>query len=408
MPGPIAGIKIVDLSTLIVAPYATQILADMGAEVIEVGGPTVDSLRCVQPSRHPHMSGVTMNFHRNKRNITLDLKNPDGLEVFMKLIAGADVFIHNMRYQAIRNLGLEYSVLKRRNPNIIYCSAYGFSRKGMYRDRPAMDDVIQAGSGIASLYTRSRGHPDYYPGAVCDKVAGMTAAYAILGGLLGRAMGRGGQEIEVPMFETAVAFNLSEMICAHAFDPPLGDFGWKRILSPNRKPYKTKDGYMCLMPYTDDGYKHFFTFIGQPELADKPEYRTHPSRINHTDELYAIIEEAAKRFTTDEWMEFCNRTHIAAMPVNDLEKMWDDPHLKATGLLGVAEHPTEGRYKVIGSPITYFSTPQEITRHAPRPGQHTAEVLAELGYAPAEVEQLLASRAAITEQGLRPQLAPAE
>ncbi len=401
MPGPIEGIKIVDVSTLVVGPYATQILADMGAEVIEISGPVVDSMRCVQPSRHPHMSGATMNFHRNKRNVALDLKHPDGREALLKLIETADVFFHNMRYTAIRGLGLEYGAMKERNPNIIYCSAYGFSPKGIYRDRPAMDDVIQAGSGIASLFGRARGKPDFYPGAICDKITGMTAAHAILGGLLGRAMGKGGQEIEVPMFETAVAFNLAEMICAHAFDPPLGEFGWMRMLSPNRKPFQTKDGYMALMPYTDDNYRHFFTFIGRPELADKPEYRTHALRIDRTNEIYAIIDEAASQFTTQEWMEFCTRTQIAAMPVQELQDMWEDPHLKATGLLSIAEHPTEGRYKVIGSPIAYSATPQQITRHAPRPGQHTTEVLAEIGYTSAEVEKLLASRAAITEQGLQ-------
>lgn len=408
MPGPIEGIRIIDLTTLIVGPYATQILADMGADVIEIGSPTVDSLRCVKPSRHPHMSGVTMNFHRNKRAITLDVKHPDGYEALMKLIEGADVFVHNMRYKAIVGLKLDYETVRKRNPNIVYCHAYGYSRRGRYRDRPAFDDVIQAGSGIPSLFMRARGRPDYYPGAICDKVTAMTAAQAILGGLLGRSLGKGGQEIEVPMFETSVAFNLSEMICAHAFVPPLDKFGWTRILSPNRRPFATKDGYMCLMPYSDADYRHFFAFIGRPELADKPEYKTHPSRIKHTDEIYALIAEVSPGFTTAEWTAFCERHQIPAMAIADLEDMWEDPHLREVGLLSTAEHPTEGEYKVIGSPISFFGTPQEITRHAPRPGQHTEEVLAEIGYSPAEIDGLLGSRAAITEEGLKPALQPAE
>lgn len=388
MSGPIAGIKVIDMTSVIMGPFATQILADLGADVIEIASPKPDNIRTVPPYHNPHMSGIALNLHRNKRSVNLDLKNPGAKDALLKLVEGADVFIHNMRHSAAQRLGIDYESLKQINPGLIYCSAYGFARRGPYGHKTAYDDTIQAGSGLAALYGRARGAPDYVPTSVCDKVPGMTAAYAILGALIARFMGRGGQEVEVPMFETSVAFNLVEHMSGFAFDPPLGDFGWKRMLSKNRRPFKTADGYMCLMPYTDDNWVKFFEFVGRPELAIDPRFNTYPARVANVDALYDFIDEVARRYTNREWTAFCDRANVPAMPVNDLPDLWDDPHLQAVGLLGFADHPTEGRYRTVASPVSFFGTPTAIRRPAPQPGQDTAEVLAEAGFSPEEIERI--------------------
>jgi crotonobetainyl-CoA:carnitine CoA-transferase CaiB-like acyl-CoA transferase len=388
MSGPIAGIKIIDMTSVIMGPYATQILADLGAEVIEIASSKPDNIRTVPPFHNPDMSGIALNLHRNKRSVSLDLKNPPAKDALLKLVKGADVFIHNMRHQAAVRLGIDYENLRRVNPSLIYCSAYGFSRKGPYRDKTAYDDTIQAGSGLAALYTRARGTPDYAPTSVCDKVSGMTAAYAILGALAARFMGRGGQEIEVPMFETSVAFNLVEHLSGFAFDPPLGEFGWARMLSKSRRPFKTADGYICLMPYTDDNWTKFFEFVGHPEMARDDRYSTYPGRVANVDTLYAFVDKVALRFTNKEWSEFCDKANVPAMPVNDLTELWDDPHLKAVGLLDFENHPTEGRYRSVKSPVSFFGTPTEIRNHAPQPGQDSQDILAALGYSAVEIDQI--------------------
>lgn len=389
--GPIAGIKVVDMTSVIMGPYATQILADLGADVIEIASPKPDNIRTVPPFHHPGMSGIALNLHRNKRSVSLDLKNAAAKEALLKLVRSADVFIHNMRHSAAVRLGIDYESLRNINPNLVYCSAYGFARQGPYGHKTAYDDTIQAGSGLAALYTRARGTPDYAPTSVCDKVSGMTAAYAILGALVGRFMGKGGQEVEVPMFETSVAFNLVEHLSGFAFVPPLGDFGWKRMLSESRRPFKTADGYICLMPYTDDNWVKFFEFVGHPELATDPRYDTYPKRVANVDQLYAFVDEVACRFTNREWVAFCDRANVPAMPVNDLTELWDDPHLQEVGLLGYATHPTEGRYRTVRSPVNFFGTPTSIRRHAPQPGQDTQEVLTETGFSADEIARISGS-----------------
>lgn len=250
MAGPIEGIKIIDVSTVLMAPYATRILGDLGADVIKIESPEIDSLRTVPPARSPDMSGFTLNLHANKRSVVLDLKHPEGRAAALALIARADVLVHNLRPAAVVRLGLDYPSVRVLNERIVYCNACGFGRDGAYEGKPAYDDVIQAASGIAATVATARGEPGYYPSVICDKVGGLTIAYAVLAGLLGRSMGRPGQEIEVAMFETAVAFNAIDHLCAYAFEPPLGPAGWQRVLARNRRPFETADGQMCLLPYS--------------------------------------------------------------------------------------------------------------------------------------------------------------
>ncbi|HYM33227.1 MAG TPA: CoA transferase [Candidatus Cybelea sp.] len=394
MTGMLAGIRVLDLTTVLMGPFATQILGDLGADVVRIEGVGADVFRDLPPSRHPGMAGFQLNLHRNKRSVALDLKQPAAITALLRLVETADVFVHNMRPKAIGRLGLDYASLKKRNLAIVYCGAYGFSREGPYGEKAAYDDAIQAASGLAGLFAEADGAPRYVPSVICDKVAGMTVAYAILAALLHRERGGGGQEIEVPMFEANVAFNLIEHLGPFAFEPPLGDFGWKRAMSKNRKPYRTADGYACLLPYSDENWRDFFGFIGQAELATDTRFATYEGRTQNVDALYAVVERAALRHTTAEWMEFCDRVSIPAMPVMNPKRAWDDPHLRATGFLATADHPTEGRYKTIGSPARFLSTPAELRRHAPRQGEHTAEILAEAGMSEADIDVLIRSGAA--------------
>jgi len=394
MTRPIEGIKIVDLSGIIMGPYATRILADLGAEVIKVESPQVDSMRTVKPSRHDNMAGTTLNLHANKKSIVLDLKKPEAIDICLKLAAGADVFLHNMRPAAVARLGLGYARVAAVNPDIIYCNAVGFGREGPYANKAAYDDVIQAASGVPSLFTRARGEPDYVPSALCDKVAGLTITYSILAALLGRSLGRGGQEIEVPMFEASVAFNLIEHLCGFAFDPPLEEFGWKRVLAKERRPFKTKDGYACILPYSTENWDAFFRFIGREDLIGDSRFATHPLRVANIGFLYGLIAAVAPRYTNEEWIRFCDDNSIPASPANDLADLWEDPHLKAVNLLGYAEHPTEGRYRTVGLATRFTKTPIDVHAPAPLPGQHTVDILKGLGLSAERIDQLMSSGAA--------------
>ncbi len=377
--GPLAGIRVLDLTSVIMGPYATHILADMGADVIKVESPEGDSFRNYRPLRHEGMSGSFLNLHRNKRGIVLDLKRPEAREALDLLIRGADVFVHNLRPRAAKKLGLDYEAVRAQREDIVYCGAYGFGADGPYGDKAAYDDLIQAGSGLAALYGRVHGEPQYCPTVVCDKIAGQTIANAILGALFHRERGGGGQAIEVPMFETAIEFMLVEHYGGGAFDPPLGRVGFQRLLSKQRKPYRTADGHACILPYSDQNWRDFFTFVDRTDLLEEPRFRTLPERVQHIDVLYRLVEEHACTRTTGQWVAFCDRVSIPCMPVMDLNDLQDDPHVRAVGLFEQAEHPSEGAYRPVRSPVRFSATPYRLRSHAPALGEHTREVLAELG-----------------------------
>lgn len=387
--GALHGVKILDLTTMVMGPLATQIFGDLGADVTKIEGPGGDTQRRPKPFHHPDMSGTILNLHRNKKSLVLDLKKPEAREVIERLVRSADVFLHGMRYEAAGRLGLDYASVKRINPAIVYCGAYGFSRNGPYGKRAAYDDVIQAASGIAEMVGRASGTPGYLPFALCDKVAGLTITYAILAALFHRERTGEGQEIEVPMFEANVAFNAVEHMTGFAFEPAIGPYGWKRILSRFRKPYRTSDGYVAIMPYSDDNWRDFFCEIGQPEMAGNPRCIDHPTRIANTDFLYALIDKATPSKSTAEWMQFCESHSIAAMPVLSPENLWDDPQIKASGVLGFAEHPTEGRYRSVGMPVRFSGTPASLRTHAPRLGQDSAAVLREAGFDDQAIAELV-------------------
>jgi len=388
--GPLTGIRILDLTSVIMGPFATHILADLGADVIKIESPEGDSVRHYQPARHPGMSGQFLNMHRNKRSVVLDLKQDAARTALNRLLETADVFVHNLRPKTIERLGYGYEAVRAIKPDIVYCGAYGFSAKGPYGDKAAYDDLIQAGSGVAALIGEVHGEPAYVPTVICDKLAGQAIAYAVLAALFQRSRGGGGQAIEVPMLETTVEFNLVEHMSGFGFEPPLSRPGFPRLMDRSRKPYRTQDGYACILPYSDRNWLDFYAFTGRTEFLDDPRFASLAQRVRHIRVLYGMLEEEAVKRTTAQWVEFCDRVSIPCMPVLGLEDLPADPHLQAVGLFGVAEHPSEGKYRSVRRPVDFSAAPFRIRRHAPRLGEHTAEVLAESGLSDPEIARLVA------------------
>jgi crotonobetainyl-CoA:carnitine CoA-transferase CaiB-like acyl-CoA transferase len=377
--GPLGGIRVLDLTNVIMGPFGTHILADLGADVIKIESAEGDSFRSYRPNRNEGMSGGFLHLNRNKRSIVLDLKAASGMAALEKLIATADVFVHSLRPKAIHKLGLGYEAVRAIRSDIIYCGAYGFGEKGPYRDKAAYDDIIQAGSGLAALHTVARNAPAFMPTVLCDKLSGQAIAYSVMAALFQRERGGGGQAIEVPMFETTAEFTYIEHLLGFAFEPPLGPPGYIRVVSPRRKPFRTADGYMCILPYSDGNWRDFFEFIGRPEFKTDARFYPLTERVAHLETLYELIEAEAPKHSTAEWVTFCDTANIPCMPVLSLEQLPDDEHMKAVGMFGHAEHPSEGTYKTIRAPVSFSSAPFRIRRHAPRLGEHTAEILEEIG-----------------------------
>jgi len=400
--GPLKGIRVLDLTSVIFGPYGTQALADMGADVIKIEPPDGDIVRRLSPSRHEGMSGLFIHLNRNKRSIVLDLKREAALQALIRLMATADVFVHNLRPRAIRALGVTYEVAKAANPNVIFCNAWGFGSGGPYAEWPAYDDVIQAMSGIADLVQRQTGGaPALIPSVIADKTAGLALTQAILLALVHRLRTGEGQEVEVPMFEFVVANNLVEHLTGAAFEPPLPDrataMGHARVLSRERKPYPTADGYLALLPYNDKHWRSFFEAAGHAELADDPRYSTYAIRSRNITELQAILGGIMKERTTAEWLEILAKTDIPHFPVKTLEEVLDDPHLNAVGFFPQWDHPTEGRIRTTAVPIRLSASPGEALQSpAPGLGEHSREILIEAGHSEAECDALFASGASAT------------
>ncbi len=388
-PGALSGYRIVDLTTVLMAPMAARMLADHDADVVRVESLTGDSTRNGWPARNQGMSGFTLNLQRNKLSVAVDLKTPDGIEIVKRLVATADVVVTNMRQGALVRLGLDAATLQADRPELIHCRANGFGSGGPYAQRAAYDDAIQAASGLANLFERTNGEPNYVPAVIADKVCGLHIVHAVMAALLHRERTGEGQEIEVPMFETMVAFNLVEHHRGATFAPAIGPLGYDRLLTPHRKPVVTADGHMCIMPYTDANFRAFFTFAGAPELADDERFINHNSRIENVEALYEIVGELAHTHTTAEWDEFCADNSIPAAPMHDLADIDADPHISAVGLITEVEHPTEGNYNYVRDPISYSASPTGMRRHAPRLGEHTRSILRELGYDAAEIDDLI-------------------
>lgn len=388
-PGAFDGIRVIDLTTVLMGPLACRMLADHGADVIRVEAVGGEAFLNTPPTRHPFMNWFALNLHRNKRSVALDLKDPEGAAAVADLVATADVVVTNMRQPALARLGLDAATLRARHPRLVHCVANGFGSAGPYAGRPAYDDVIQAASGYADLIGRVQGRPGFSPAVMADKVCSLHVANAVMAALFHRERHGEGQTIEVPMFETMVAFNLADQHGGAVFEPPEGDVGYVRSLSPYRRPYRCRDGWACLMPYTDANWAAFFAFVGHPELTGDPRFALHPDRIANSAELYAFVEEQAPTHTISEWLAFCQANSIPASAVLDLAQAHRDPHLVAVDLLPVLEHPTEGPYRTVRDPASFDTLSTELRRHAPWWGQHTSEVLAELGWEQSRIEALV-------------------
>jgi crotonobetainyl-CoA:carnitine CoA-transferase CaiB-like acyl-CoA transferase len=396
MPGPLAGVRVVELTSVVLGPWACQILADMGADVIKIEPPGGDSNRQLGASRHPGMAALYLTCNRNKRSVVLDVKQPAGREAVLDLARTADVFVHNNRPQVMTRLGLDYEALRAVNPMLIYCGSYGYARKGPYGSKGALDDSIQSIAGIAMLNKLVLGEPRYLPTIVADKTTAITVVYGVLAALFARERSGHGQELEVPMFETMVSYVMAEHLWGMAFEPPLGPPGYVRLMSIHRRPYRTRDGYVAILPYMNAHWDTFCDVSGHPELKDDPRFRTMGDRTRNIDDTYDVTARIIATRSTQEWLDLFAPTSVPVNRVNTLEDLATDPHLEATGFWQTVEHPTEGRLRTTAFPVNFSATPADVTRrHAPRLGEHTREVLDQLGYTSERIDSMLASGAAL-------------
>lgn len=390
--GPMAGIRILDLTAVVLGPVATQILGDYGADVIKVESPQGDLMRFNGVSRHQGMSSIFLAINRNKRSLAIDLKSPEGVEALLRLAKTVDVIVHNMRVPAIERLGLGYEALRRARPDIVYCVATGYQEGGAFAGKPVFDDIVQAGCGLVDLNLRDGAVPRYMPTLVADKAAGIVVAQAVTAALLHRARTGQGQYVEVPMFETMAAFTLIEHMGGHTFDPPIGETGYARLLNGGRRPISVRDGHVTVLPYSPSHWVALFEQTGHPEMMDK--YGTlDRAQINaRVRDLYADLSALLADMSCDECMALCERLDIPATRIYKIDELRDHPQLKSVGLFESHEHPSEGPITQVRPPVRFAETPAGIARHAPRLGQHSREVLQEAGLTTAEIDQLVTSR----------------
>jgi len=386
--GPLDGISVIDLTTVMFGPFCTQILGEMGASIIKVEPPEGDIGRQTGATRSPGMSAAHLMKGRNKRSVVLDLKQDAAKEALARLVGGADVFVHNMRPQAASRLSIDYDTVASWKPDIVYAAATGFGEEGPYADRPAYDDLIQGMAGMAGLYGMAAGEPRYAPTVLADKTSGLFLLYAITMALFHRERTGEGQKVQVPMFECIASFLMNEHMQGRTFEPPVGEAGYARLLTPHRRPYPTADGYVCAMPYNNRHWQRFFTLIGQPEIADDERFSTQAERSRNIDALYAIVGECMLERTTGEWLRALEEADIPCGPMNTPDALFDDPHLRAVGMFPEVEHPTEGRMRHIKVPVSFSRTPGGLHRHAERLGGSSRSVLADAGFSDEEIEQL--------------------
>ena len=380
------------MTTVFMGPHCTQILAEHGADVIKLEAPEGDIIRKITPARHEGMGALFLLANRGKRSIVLDAKNPAGLEAVLKLVAQSDVFVYNLRPQAMSRLGLSYADVANVNPRIVYVGAFGYGQDGPYAAQPAYDDLIQAAAGLASLPNRVNGaEPRYLPCAIVDRTVALAAVNAVTTALFHRERTGQGQAVDVPMFETMAQLLLGEHLYGHAFEPPLAGLGYPRSLALDRRPYQTKDGYIATLVYTDRQWVVFLDLVGRRELLRDHRFKDMGSRTKHVQEVYAFLAEVLLTRTTGEWLEALGRADIPAMPMQTLESLIDDTHLQAVKLFELAEHPTEGKVRHMRNPTRWSATPLSAIRHAPRLGEHSSEVLREIGYDEKQIMQLLNS-----------------
>ena len=376
--GPLAGVLVVDVTAMVFGPYCTQIMADMGADVIKIEPPEGDNTRYISVGPEPGMSGVFVNVNRGKRSVVLDLRSDEGKTALRALTLEADVFIHSMRSKAIGKLGFGYEQVAALNPRIIYTNCYGYGRRGPNRDLPAYDDTIQAECGIPAVQEQLTGEANYVGTIMADKVAGLTALYATMMALFHRERTGEGQEVEVSMFETMASFMLVEHANGAMFDPPLGPAVYPRTVAPNRRPYRTSDGYIAALIYNDKQWNAFINAVQPPWAGDL--YATLERRARQIDTVYSLVAETLIQRTTGEWLALFRELEIPAAAMGTPAELFDNPHLNAVGLFETVDTPY-GKVRFPGVPTWFSRTPGRVAGPAPRLGADTAHVLEELGLA---------------------------
>ena len=394
---PLHGVRVVDMSTVLMGPVATQVLGDYGADVIKVEPPEGDVMRHAGAARSARMGSMYLANGRNKRSVVLDIKQPAGHAAVLKLCAGADLFVHNVRPAAMARAGLAYEDLRAVNPALIYVALVGYGSAGPYANQPAFDDIIQAGAGVSGLFVRAGlGEPAFVPITMADRMTGLTAAHAALAALFMRTRTGRGQAIEVPMFETLAQTVLGDHLGGKAFVPAIGESGYERLLTPYRRPYRTLDGYIAATPYNDKQFKAFYAAIGRADEMDRnPLIASQAARARNYPETYRQLSEIIATRSTDDWLALCRAHEVPCARVHSIDDLLDDPHLHAVGFFQEGEHPHEGRIRQMVPSTRWSEADVSIRRHAPRVGEHSVEVLREAGFDAAQVDAMLASGATI-------------
>ncbi|HUD88329.1 MAG TPA: CoA transferase [Xanthobacteraceae bacterium] len=395
MAGPLAGVRILDLTSVVAGPLATQMMGDMGADVLKIEAPEGDAPRHTGPARSPGMAALFMGLNRGKRSLVLDLKQARAKEALWRLIDGADVFVHSMRPQVIEKLGFPQKTVCAKNPRIVYAALHGYRDGGPYSGQPAYDDVIQGQSGIAALMSEVAGEPRYAPMIIADKTCALSIAGAVSAALYARERTGRGQFVEIPMFEQMVSFVLGEHLFGHNFVPPMGSLGYTRVLASWRRPYKTKDGYLCMMAYTQTHWRKFWTMVGKPELLSDPRFDSIASRAHNVVALYELAGACIAGKTTAEWLALLRELEIPAARMSSLDDILTDPQLAATGFFKRATHPSEGEILYTDLPVLFGDGPTSSGRLQPRLGEHSFEVLREAGLSENEIKALAASGATV-------------
>ena len=386
--GPLAGVRVLDLTAVVLGPLATQLLGDMGADVVKIEPPEGDLMRANGVSTVKGMSSIFLAINRNKRSLAIDLKQPAGVAVIRRLLPTVDVLVHNMRTAAIERLGLGHAACAAVNPRLLYCVATGFGEDGPDAGRPAFDDVIQAACGLAGLLGHDSGTPAYVPSLIADKTTGMALANAVLAGLYERTQSGLGQYVEVPMFETMVSFTLAEHLGGLTFDPPTAPAGYARLLAGGRQPAPTLDGHVAMLPYTGEHWRRFFSETGRPDLSEKYAVDDRHARNARVKELYADMAAITRTLSTDALIALCDRLDIPATRINTIASLPQHPHLQAVGLFQQQQHPAVGPIVALRPPTRFGRTPASLDRHAPTLGEHSVQVLQEAGFSADEIAAL--------------------